>query len=140
MRGVPFTYCCAVRLVVSKRSEIALAALQVLSRHRGQTVPGAVLSRETGAGQAQLSQVMGPLIAEGWVTSRTGPDGGYALSPRLRKLSVLQVVESIEGPLATGECLIAGRTCGGSDPCAFHATWEKARTSLSTSLAAASAI
>lgn len=129
-----------MRLVVSKRSEIALRALKVLSRHAGQTVPGAVLSRESGAGQAQLSQVLSPLVGAGWVVSRTGPDGGYALAPKLRRLSVLEVVETLEGPLESGECLIAGRRCGSDDPCAFHDTWVTARASLAKSLARSSAI
>lgn len=129
-----------MRLVVSKRSDIALRALKILAGARGAVVSGAVLTAGLGSGSAQLSQVMSPLVARGWVTSRTGPDGGYALSPELERLSMLEVVEAVEGPVRGVDCVLSGRTCGADDPCAFHETWAAARESLRDSLARVSAI
>jgi DNA-binding IscR family transcriptional regulator len=45
-----------------------------------------------------LSQVMNPLVRQGWVTSDPGPADGYSLAVDLGSVSVLAVIEAIEGP------------------------------------------
>lgn len=134
-----YQYTCHMRLSVSKKSDVALQALRILSKDRG-VHSGQSLADVLDVSLVYLSQSLSPLVKGGWLTSRVGPDGGYALVPRLKKLSVMQVVEAIEGPIEGSSCVVSSRTCGVDSPCMMHVTWSGARASLRRSLASISAI
>jgi DNA-binding IscR family transcriptional regulator len=46
------------------------------------------------------------------------------------EVSVLDVIEAVEGPTDTGRCVLADRPCAASGPCALHVPWSHARTQL----------
>jgi Rrf2 family protein len=85
-----------------------------------------------------LTQAMSPLVARGWVVSEPGPTGGYRLDVGLEDVSILDVIEAVEGPTDTGRCVLENRPCGGSAPCALHRPWTTARSEFLTELATTS--
>lgn len=91
------------------------------------------LAAELGATAGFLAQVATPLVRQGWVASVPGPGGGYQ-STRA-DLSVLQVVEAVDGPTDDGRCVVAGGPCDGAHPCTLHAAWAAARVALTDILA-----
>ena len=107
-----------MRLEITRRSDLATRALIELARLGRRTTPGF------------LSQAMTPLAARGWVRSEPGPSGGYALTADLADVSVLDVIEAIEGPSDAGRCVLEDRPCGNAGPCALHQPWQRARTQL----------
>lgn len=127
-----------MRLTLSRRSELALRA--VISLARGGVVSGAGLSEELSTSPTYLAGVLSPLIEQGWLSSRPGRNGGYELTGEGRALSVLDVVEAIEGPIDDGHCVLAGGPCPGDDQCALHPAWEQVRAAMTSTLAAVPAI
>lgn len=81
-----------------------------------------------------LSQVLTPLVAAGWIHSRTGPSGGYELSKSTTGLTLLEVVQAVEGPMIDGHCVLDHSPCDRSDPCVMHAMWAGARKGIMQSL------
>lgn len=77
-------------------------------------------------------------MREGWVRSVPGPAGGYEPLADVDSLSVLEVVEAVDGPTDAGECVVADRLCAAREPCALHLAWVSARRELMSSLAATS--
>jgi DNA-binding IscR family transcriptional regulator len=65
----------------------------------------------------------------------TGPTGGYEPVVNLDGLSVLEIVEAIDGPTDTGRCVVADRPCDATEPCVLHVAWGRARRELVASLA-----
>lgn len=126
-----------MRLEITKKSDRALRALMFLQQ-RGKTIQSAELAAilETTAGYTP--QVMGPLISAGWVTSDPGPTGGYRLDTDLDQVSLLELIEQIEGPTESGRCVLRGSPCPGVGQCALHVPWERARKALLSELAATS--
>lgn len=82
-----------------------------------------------------LSQAMTPLVNRGWVTSEPGPSGGYRAAVRLEEVSVLDIVEAVEGRTDTGRCVLEGRSCAAAAACAMHDAWSSARDHLLRELA-----
>ncbi len=119
---------------MSKRTELALRAVRHLATVRGR-LSGRELADATGTSVAFLSQVMAPLIAAGWVGSRTGPAGGYELMPAARSITLLDVVELEEGPMIDGQCVLGDGPCDPRNPCAMHGRWLIAREHLLAALA-----
>jgi Rrf2 family protein len=84
--------------------------------------------------QGYVPQVVGPLVKAGWVRSDTGPTGGYALAVPLETVSVLDVIEAVDGPTDSGRCVVADDPCDPAHPCVLHDAWTRARRELLRSL------
>lgn len=123
-----------MRLTVSKRSDLAIRAVRYLYAHDGR-ISGSEIAEAVGTSVPFLSQVLTPLVSERWIDSRTGPTGGYALMDAGRTMSLLELIEAIEGPIIDGKCVLEDTECHGSEPCALHTMWSGARSALMASLA-----
>lgn len=118
-----------MRLEITRRSDLATRALIELARLARRT-KSTELAEAIGTTPGFLSQAMTPLVARGWVRSEPGPSGGYSLTADLAEVSVLDVIEAIEGPSDAGRCVLEDRPCGTAGPCALHQPWQRARTQL----------
>jgi Rrf2 family iron-sulfur cluster assembly transcriptional regulator len=116
-------------LEVTRRSDLAIRALLTLSEGRGRR-KAKDLADEVGTTKGFLTQVMNPLVRHGWVRSDPGPAGGYAAEFEPATVSVLDVIEAIEGPVDTGLCVLEDRACAATDTCALHRPWSQARGNL----------
>ena len=52
---------------------------------------------------------------------------------------LLEVVETVEGPTETGECVLREGPCPGTESCPVHEAWQSARSELKTRLGSVSA-
>lgn len=80
-----------------------------------------------------LSQIIVPLKQAGLVASKEGREGGYALAKAPNEISMMQVLEILEGPIAPVRCCNeqrGGCACGSAKYCNVKATWKQAQTML----------
>lgn len=126
-----------MRLEVTRKSDLAVRAMQVLADADAR-VKGPALAEAVGSTSGFVSQVLNPLVRQGWVRSDPGPSGGYSLVVDLAEVSVLAVIETIEGPTVSGRCVLADRPCDETGTCALHVPWMRARALLLSELAATS--
>jgi Rrf2 family protein len=118
-----------VRLEVTRKSDLAVRALHVLARSPGR-LKAPALAEAVGSTSGFVSQVVNPLVRNGWVRSEPGPAGGYSLAVALDSVSVLAVIEAIEGPTDSGRCVLVDRPCNEAGTCALHGPWLRARAEL----------
>lgn len=124
-----------MRLEVTRRADLATRALLALADVPERTKAAALADR-LSTSPGFLSQAMTPLVARGWVRSDPGPTGGYTGVVDLAHLSVLDVIEAVEGETDVGHCVLEDRPCAGRQRCALHDAWARARTELLRELAA----
>ena len=117
-----------MRLEITRRSDLAVRALCSLAS--GDKTKGADLAERIGTSQAFVAQVMGPLVQAGWVQSDPGPTGGYSLVSELNSISMLDLIETMEGPSIDGTCVLRGGPCPADENCALHDAWLPARDAL----------
>ena len=118
-----------MRLEITRRSDLATRALLELARTVERT-KASVLAERVGTTPGFLSQAMTPLVAQGWVRSDPGPTGGYTALVDPAALTVLEVIEAVEGPTDTGRCVLEDRPCAAAGLCALHRPWSSARAQL----------
>jgi Rrf2 family protein len=123
-----------MRLEISKKSDLALRVMCQLAP--GERLKGSELARRVGSTPAFIPHVMTPLVTAGWVTSDPGPRGGYRLTGSLTEISMLQLIEAIEGPTVDDRCVLRGGPCPATENCALHNAWLPARDALLERLAA----
>ena len=125
-----------MRLEITRKTDLATRALLVLGSEGTHDREKAVhLAERIGTTRGFLSQAMTPLVTRGWVRSDPGPTGGYTPTCDLNNVSVLDVVEAIEGPTDRSRCVLEDRACSTSQSCALHDPWAEARELLLASLA-----
>lgn len=82
-----------------------------------------------------MSQVMNPLVKAGYVSSETGRSGGYRIESDLASITLLEVIELVDGPIEDGICIVAGVPCDSHEHCPMHSSWSPARRVLIKHLA-----
>lgn len=118
-----------MRLEVTRKSDLAVRTLVALARS-GERLKASALADHTGATPGFMPQVVSPLVRRGWVNSDPGPTGGYSLRVDPEDISVLDVIEAIEGATESGVCVLADRPCSDLGPCSLHVPWSRARDLL----------
>ncbi|MBU1179806.1 Rrf2 family transcriptional regulator [Patescibacteria group bacterium] len=80
-----------------------------------------------------LEQIMPSLKRAGLVKSYRGSAGGYRLAKRPPEISVLDVIEALEGKMQITDCT-GGCACKIEKKCPSVNVWKKLQTELSKSL------
>ncbi len=70
----------------------------------GARLSAAELSSETGVPLPTAQKLMGKLAAAGLLTSVRGFGGGFTLARGITEISLADIVEAVEGPIAMTQC------------------------------------
>lgn len=124
-----------MKLSLDQRTDIALRAVRLLDARGRSRMQSRQLAPALGTTTHYLPHVLRPLVRAGWIDSAPGPTGGYRLAVDLTKVTLLDLIEHMEGPTAPAPCVLRGGPCGGADLCALHEPWQDARNALLASLA-----
>ena len=82
--------------------------IHLASQPEGSVVSKTVLAKAAEAPESFLSKILQTLARAGLIQARRGVVGGFLLLPRGAQASLLDVVESIDGPIALNVCLTSG--------------------------------
>lgn len=127
-------HCVNVKLELLDRTDLAVQTIRFLAQN--QRAPARIIAEELGTSPGFLNQVLRPLVEHRLLSSTRGPQGGYALAGDFEAISMLSVIEAVEGPTEDGRCVLRDATCPGPDRCAVHDAWIAARDALLTTLEA----
>ena len=126
-----------MKLLPTNRTDYGIRALIHLAEHEGARVKAADIGAAMDIPIGFLQQVLQELQRNRLVSSRPGPSGGYQLARAPEDITILEIVETLEGPIETSECALRGGPCHWEQVCALHWVWSSARAALSSSLRAA---
>ena len=83
---------------VSNRLNYAVRALLELALRAGEgPIPAREIARQQDIPEAFVHQVLGSLAKAGFVRTTRGPGGGHTLGRSSERISMLDVVDSVEG-------------------------------------------
>ena len=95
------------------------------------------LARSAGLPLPTVSKILKALARAGLLTSHRGVKGGYGLARPPSQISVDEVIEALEGPIAITECLDQNSVpehCGIRGACPVQANWEKINDAVKSAL------
>ncbi|HUG47435.1 MAG TPA: Rrf2 family transcriptional regulator [Candidatus Limnocylindria bacterium] len=127
-----------MRLELTRRADYAVRAMLALARHGDGLISGSRLAAEVAIPPRFAAQVMGDLVAAGLVEPRTGRNGGYRLARPAGTISMLAIVEAVEGDARRRTCVLRGGPCSRDGVCDVHEIFSAAQDALLERLAAAS--
>ena len=108
----------STRAIYGMRAMLALARTHGL----GSTLLKDIAERE-GLPGTYLEQLMVILRKTGFVLAVRGAKGGYTLARDPSQISVLSIMEALEGPLVLAECPTGSGCCGRTGACALEDLW-----------------
>ena len=123
---------------ITRASDYAVRVMiHLASLPQSSTVRQSELSRATDVSGHFLSKVLQQLVRSRLIRSQRGSGGGYSLAVSAESVSLLDVVEAIEGPLRLNQCIGEGPPCERKSWCPAHAVWAEAQAAIVTVLGAA---
>ncbi len=111
-------------LRVTKLTDYATLVMTVLAARPGQVLSAAELAEHSGLEQPTVSKLLKPLAQAGLVEGLRGVRGGYRLTRPATEISLIEIVEAMEGPLAITECSQGESQCGIARQCGVRSNWR----------------
>src|SRR6266508_1797308 len=100
------------------------------SQPAGKVVSKSVLAKASDAPESFLAKILQALTRAGLIEARRGVEGGFLLLERGAQASLLDVIESIDGPISLNVCLNAEVSCHRASGCAAQQVWRRAQEAM----------
>ncbi len=114
----------------SVRTEYALRGIMALAK-AGKSLFIKEIAQGENIPQSFLSKLIQQLSKAGLVDARRGRHGGVRLARPKETISILEVIEACEGPLASPTCLLNHTSsCPRPSACPIHEVWQKAQEGM----------
>ena len=113
--------------MISTKGRYALRVLIDLAEHGGEgKIPLKDVAARQGVSKKYLEIIVKELVEAGFVSGVSGKGGGYALCRRPEEYSVGEVLEKMEGSLASVACLSCGAApCPRAGQCPTLPLWAE---------------
>jgi Rrf2 family transcriptional regulator, iron-sulfur cluster assembly transcription factor len=118
-----------VRLFLTKRGEYGIRALLHLAAiPSGERRTASELAEACEIPAGNVPTIVNILARSGLLACSPGRGGGCSLARDPADISMLEIIEALEGQLEVPHCLLDSRRCHDRDPeCAVHAAWSLGR-------------
>ncbi len=77
-----------------------------------------------------LAKIFQSYTRSGLVRSHRGARGGFSMAKPAEKITVKDILESVQGPIYLTRCLNSAESCERKDTCSLRKIWTKAQDHL----------
>jgi Rrf2 family protein len=118
-------------LIYSSATEYAIRGLSELA---ARNADGPVMLDElvagTGLPRDFVAKIFQKLVRAGILRSAKGRGGGFALARMQHEVTLLSIIEAVEGPQLLDRCVVGLEKCNDQMPCAQHDLYKPIRQRL----------
>ena len=119
-------------MLYSRPCEHAIRATAYLARQpKGRLVPVGEIARAEGIPVPFLSRILYNLARAGLLRSKKGPGGGFELARPAHKITLRDIVATVDGLEAFQQCAVGLARCSDEMPCPLHDMWKELRQRIS---------
>jgi Rrf2 family protein len=128
-----------MRLQLTRRADYAIRTSLCLAREGSDGwLAARDIAQRMDVPPRFLPQIMQDLVRAGLVESTLGRSGGYRLARAPSDVSLLDVIEAVEGDARRRTCVLSSSACDAGRPCDVHDFFAAAQDALLERLATAS--
>jgi len=122
---------------LSSMADYAVLTMSAAARHcGGARLNAAQLAEETGLPTPTVAGLVSRLSAAGLLKSVRGAHGGFKLARPAAAITLADIVEAVEGPIALTACVEAGKhDCTLEAECSMRPRWPQVNEALRGALA-----
>ena len=118
----------------SGRVDITLKALACFAGKDGQWVQAKDIAKASGVPQPYLHKILLELRKSGLVHCKKGYRGGAMLSRPAEQITLMDVINVIDGETWKERCLLYDTKCSDDRCCAVHTCWKQHRQKIEDEL------
>jgi Rrf2 family protein len=115
---------------ITREADYAVRCVLFLSQEAGRVVSANEIAESMTIPKSFLAKILQRLTRGGIVRSTQGIAGGFELAKEPVKVSILEVIEAIQGPTAVNICAVDERNCDLSNTCSVHPVWVELREDI----------
>jgi Rrf2 family protein len=116
---------------ITRQADYALRAVIYLSRlGPDERAATSQIATDQRIPPSFLAKIVSQLSVAGLLQTSRGARGGVSLARSPEEISVLEVVEAIDGPILLNECVGCGGVCTFGDTCPMKPVWAEAQSDL----------
>ena len=121
---------------LSKMTDYAVVCLGTLARRPGYSMSATELSKETGLALYTVQRLLKLLVSKSdFIRAYRGALGGYILNRNSSNISVVEIIEALDGPITLTSCVNKSESfCEASDICFLGGKWNKINEIIRNSL------
>lgn len=120
---------------LSTKGRYGVKAMMDLAVHYGtQPISIKSISERQGISEYYLEQLFVPLRRAKLVKGVRGAQGGYILNRLPKEITILEIMDVLEGPVEISDCLETDE-CDYLDMCATRVLWQKIKDSINSVMA-----
>jgi Rrf2 family protein len=124
---------------ITRQADYAIRAVRYLSKQSAnQRSATSTVAREMKIPPSFLAKIISQLSIAGLLHTSRGARGGVSLAREPKEISLLDVVEAIDGPILLNECVGDPAACAFYDECPMHPIWTDVQKTLVDRLSATS--
>ncbi len=106
---------------ITRQADYALRAMMYLSRlELNQRAATSQIAQDQQIPPSFLAKIISQLSIAGFIYTARGAHGGVTLARPPADISVLDVVEAIDGPITINDCTLSTFGCPFEDNCPLH--------------------
>lgn len=88
------------------------------------------IAEELKVPQQFMGKILQELVRKDILKSTKGPHGGFYVNDAILELSIIKIVEAIDGLGVLKKCFLGREECSSENPCPMHDEFEVCRSSI----------
>jgi Rrf2 family iron-sulfur cluster assembly transcriptional regulator len=118
-------------MIYSRSAEYAIRAFVYLaSAPPDQYVMAKQIAADTSIPAHFLAKILQQLARKGFLRSSKGPTGGFCLRQPPAQVSMLDIVDTVDGLQDYQRCVSGFPECNDEAPCGLHDSWKPIRSRI----------
>ena len=124
-------------LKLNRLTDYGVVVLTQMTRNPDVLSSAPQIAQDTGVPLPTVAKLLNALAHEGLITSHRGAAGGYTLNRPAEAISVAEIVQALEGPIALTACVDgASGGCDVESICPMRGNWDKVNKAIYGALSA----
>lgn len=116
---------------ITRQADYAVRAVLHLAKMRnGDRAATSTVAKEQRIPPSFLAKIISQLSIAGLLHTSRGARGGVMLAREPRDITLLEVVEAIDGPIQLNECVAESGVCSFDESCPIRTVWCEAQEEL----------
>ena len=115
---------------ITRQADYAVRAVLHLASNGDQRTATSAIAEEQHIPPSFLAKIVSQLSIAGLLHTSRGARGGVTLAREAKDITLLEVIEAIDGPIQLNECVGDNRSCDFDANCPLRPVWCDAQEEL----------
>lgn len=122
-------------LKITRLADYSISVISSFSGDKNEILSSQDIISKTKLQKATVNKLLSKLVKKDFLLALRGVNGGYKLKKDLADISIKELIEAIEGPVALTDCLDKNtNNCNLFDICNTKNTWSVVNTAIKETL------